>query len=378
VTRPSVGRFICVFLVGYMLSVPSVAGGSDSLTLSEVHLVGTNRLSADDMVRGLDLKVGEATTLQNLLRACDHLKQLKLFESSRCRYRVEGHSVSLTIVVKDTSGSMPIVFDNFVWMTRAELLERLKQELPLFMPELPESSGLTNDIIHVLEQVVAKHGIKARVKYDDSFWTIRGMNVFFIDGLSTPVTSLQIEGENAPTSEESQKWAQFYTTENFSAARLTWVIRWIIRDFYFSRGYMRPVVGKPAIQCLGEKDGAYPVRVVLPIASGDVYTFESVKFEGLAKVRTASLLPKWKLKPGDPYNETYVKSFISDEVLSEPWAQHSKTESDAAPWCGKIDKASKKVSVTIRVEVPKKTYPAIKEGQECGGFVKILKFPPVP
>jgi hypothetical protein len=278
--------------------------------------------------------------------------------------------------VEDKGAGMPCVFDNFVWATRNELLARLKQELPLFMSKLPESSGLTNDIIRVLEQVANEHGIKAPVRYDSSFWTLRGMNVFFIDGISTPVTALQIEGENSPASEELEKWAQFYTTENFSAARLTWVIRWVIRDLYSSRGYLHPVVEQPVVQSLDQRDGTYPVRVILPISSGDSYRFDSVKFEGIAKERVASLLAKWKLKPGDPYDETYVQKFISDEVLSAPWAQHSKTESDVALPCTKIDEASKRVSLTVRVNVPKKAYSVMKEGQNCGGIVTILKFLP--
>ena len=254
----------------------------------------------------------------------------------------------------------------------------MKRELPLFMPKLPESSGLTNDIVRVLEQVVNEHGIKASVRYDDSFWTLRGMNVFFIEGISTPVTALQIEGENQPPPDELLKWSQFYTKEDFSAARLTWVIRWVIRDLYKPRGYLRPVVGEPIVQFLGERDGTYPVRVILPISSGDRYTFDSVKFEGLAKEHAASLLPKWKLRPGDPYDKAYVDGFIFKEILSAPWAQHSKTESDVALPCTKIDGATKKVSLTVTVEAPKKAYPGTQQfDEECGGGMGTLTFPPV-
>ena len=269
------------------------------------------------------------------------------------------------------------MFNNLVWMTREELLARLKQELPLFMPTLPESSGLINDIVRVLEQVVNEHGIKASVRYDDSFWTLRGMNVFFIEGISTPVTALQIEGENQPAPDELLKWSQFYTKEDFSAARLTWVIRWVIRDLYKPRGYLRPVAGEPIVQFLGERDGTYPVRVILPISSGDVYTFDSVKFEGLAKEHAASLLPKWKLRPDDPYNTAYVDGFITKEILSAPWAQHSKTEADVALPCAKIDGATKKVSLTVTVEAPKKAYPSRQQSdEECSGGMTVLTFPP--
>jgi hypothetical protein len=57
VKRSRAERFVRVFLAGFMFSVPGIAARSDSLTLSEVHLVGTKRLSDDDVARGLDLKL---------------------------------------------------------------------------------------------------------------------------------------------------------------------------------------------------------------------------------------------------------------------------------------------------------------------------------
>jgi hypothetical protein len=272
---------------------------------------------------------------------------------------------------------MRVVFDNFVWTTRAELLTRLKREVPLFKLRLPESCGLTSNILGVLQQVVDELGIKGSVRYDDRFWTIRGMNVFYIEGISTPVTVLRIDGENAPSSEELAKWSAFYTKEEFSAARLTWVIDFVKRDLYKPRGYLRSIVAEPVVQFLGEKDGTYPVRVILPISSGDLYTFDSVKFEGLAKEHTASLLSKWKLQPGDPYDKAYVDAFVTNEILSTPWARHSKAESDEALPCVNIDADTKKVSLTITVESPKKTrtYGAETIADECGGVQKIIIFP---
>jgi outer membrane protein assembly factor BamA len=379
-SKPMMGRSISVFILGLLSVVPRIVG-TDALVLSQVHVVGTNQLSSEDIIRGLNLKIGEPTTRQTLLRACDQLHQLKLFRSSQCRYAIHGHSLSLTISVMEESAGMPmgmpVVFSNFVWTTRAELLSRLKREIPLFMPDLPESCGLTNDITRVLQQVVNERGIKAAVRYDDSFWTLRGMNVFYIEGISTPVTALQIEGENAPSPEELAKWSQFYTKEDFSAARLTWVIRWVQRDLYQPRGYLRPVVGEPIVQFLGEKDGTYPVRVILPITSGDLYTFDSVRFEGLAKEHAVSLISKWKLRPGDPYDKAYVNSFITKEILSEPWASHSKSESDDAIPCAEIDGASKKVSLTVTVEPPKRTYHGTEHlDDECGAVMKALTFRP--
>jgi len=73
-----------------------------------------------------------------------------------------------------------------------------------------------------------------------------------------------------------------------------------------------------------------------------------------------------------------VDSFITNEILSAPWARHSKTESDDAIPCAEIDRASKKVSLKVTVGPPKKTYPGAKSlNEECGAVMKTLTFPPI-
>lgn len=367
-------RLFSVFLLGFMLCPPSISNVPAELLLSGVHLVGTDQLNGEDVIHALGLHMGKPISSESLVHACDRLRNLKLFASLKCTTAVYGHHIWLTVSVKVVG--MPVVFDNFVWTTKQELTARLRRDIPLFMPELPERSGLTGDIIRVLQQVVDERGIRGRVGYDAHFWTNRGMNVFYIEGISVPVTSFQIVGENAPSQEQVRKFSEVYLRENFSAARLTWVIQWVIRDLYNPRGYLRPSVAKPEVRFLGEKDGAFPVGVVLHISSGDLYVFESVKFEGLAKPYAPSLLSKWRLRPGDPYDEAYVNSFISTEILDEPWAAYSKVQSDAVLPCTRIDAATKKVSLEVLVKTPKKAYMYPKNSaSDCGGVMTKLTLP---
>jgi outer membrane protein assembly factor BamA len=366
-----------IYLASSLFQSGAGATHDVSLTLSRVDVIGTTRLSSEDVAAGLHLKVGKEITRDELTRACATFTQLNLFYSARCKYEINKNVASLSISVKNDSPNLPVVFQNFVWTTRAELLKRLKQEIPLFMPDLPEETGLTNDIIRVLEKVAREHGIDHKVLYN-SFWSERGMFDFRLEGISTPVVSLQIEGENAPSPEEIwQQFSGFYRREDYSAPRLTWVIGWLVRDFYFTRGYMRPVVGQARLENLDKKDGAYPVRIIVPITSGKLYTFDSVSFEGLAQSHSSELLAKWKLNRGEPYNESYKDKFISDEILTQPWAQESNAKSRSVSYCSLADKATMTVSVIIGVDEPD-MWSKIKPGQQCAGSYSTLVSPPVP
>ena len=375
-------RLIAQLLFGICLVGPLFQSGVGatphvSLTLSRVDVTGTARLSSDDVAAGLHLNVGKSVTRDELAHACATFARLKLFYSARCEYATNKNIASLAITVKNDSPDLPVVFQNFVWLTRTEILKRLKQNIPLFMSELPEGNGLESEIIEVLEKIAREHGIDHKVA-QNNFWSGRGMYVFYIEGISTPVVSLQIEGENAPSPEVIwEQFSGFYSREDYSAPRLTWVIEWLIRNFYFTRGYMYPVVEQPRLEYLGEKDGAYPVRIIVPITSGDVFRFESVKFEGLAQPHSSELLARWKLNHGEPYDESYTNKFISDEILTKPWAQKSRSESDSASTCGVINPASMTVFVIVGVEVPRR-WLKVKLGEQCGGLYSTRVSPTVP
>ena len=183
-------------------SYSSNVAGSAVFTLAGVRVSGTQDLSGDDVLRGLNLHIGERTTEDGLHAVCDHLIGLRVFYALSCTSHVEGRAIWFDVTVKGDP-EPPLIFDNFVWMTRKALITRLKKELPLFTPEVPYDSALTPKILHVLNQVVAERGIKGSVE-QSRFWVDRIGNVFVVNGISVPVISCEIEGENAPIAQMLQ------------------------------------------------------------------------------------------------------------------------------------------------------------------------------
>ena len=353
-------------VLGY--SRPPLGSG---LTLAGAHVSGPSGFSAEDLLRGLELKVGAATTTKELQQACDHLKELKAFHSERCSSEVDGMSLWLNVSIDEKAVGAPLIFDNFVWTSREALLARIHSEVPLFTPEIPDDSALNAQIVRVLDRVVAERGIKASVFHND-FWARRGMNVFSVRGIAAPAVSCQIEGRNPPITAKMANWCK---TENFSMAKLNWDLGFAVRNLYLVRGYLRPVVSEPVIQFLGEKDGSFPVQVLVHIESGPQYAFDSVRFAGLAKARSALLASKWKLKRGDIYDASYENDFAIKEILDEQSARHDSTSSDEVSTCDVIDDVGNKVSVTVTVRAPRKIIKVDEHNSRvCGDFEPIFFF----
>lgn len=113
-SKTTIGRLLGAFAVGLLLVLPSLSFGTDTFVLSDVHLIGTgsDQLTVEDVIRGLNLKLGEPTTRPNLASACERFRKLRLFYSTECHYAIHGHSITLDINVEGVG--MPVVFDNFV------------------------------------------------------------------------------------------------------------------------------------------------------------------------------------------------------------------------------------------------------------------------
>ena len=121
-----------VWLAHSGLSTSPVSITDAPLTLSRVDIIGTTRLSSDDVAAGLNLKVGKQVTRDELTRACAHFDQLKLFYSARCEYRIGKANASLSIFVNEASHGLPVVFDNFVWANEGRIVSTAKARNPSF------------------------------------------------------------------------------------------------------------------------------------------------------------------------------------------------------------------------------------------------------
>ena len=90
-------------------------------------------------------------------------------------------------------------------------------------------------------------------------------------------------------------------------------------------------------------DAARTVDIVLDVRRGGLYTFNKLTITGLDIVGEAAVKKRWDLKPGDPFNASYPKIFLSR--VQGMFDNLSKTDSKAS-----IDEESKKVDVELIFE----------------------------
>jgi outer membrane protein assembly factor BamA len=78
-------------------------------------------------------------------------------------YAPEGTKLKLR--VKDTEQFVPVRFENLVWFSDQELLQKLNAQVPLFKGQLPVTGKLVDDVSQALQALIDDQKIPARIDY---------------------------------------------------------------------------------------------------------------------------------------------------------------------------------------------------------------------
>lgn len=373
--------FVSQSILFFLLAATFAANASaqtqpayNGLRLEGARITGTTEISADDLLRGLELHKGDVITLSAIRIACHRLEDLMIYKSIECSAVREDDSawIVLKVPVSSTKADLEdgIIFDNFVWMSRAEILQKIKKAIPLFTSHIQIKSPLNDEVLCVLNQSLVERGMKSQAVRDE-FWVERDKNVYKATGISVPVVSIEVKGENAPRA--IKQWSGAYDNKQFSMALLNWRLNEVIDNYYYPRGYLHPVVQEPEVISLGMKDGAFPVKIILRIDAGAQYTFKALRLEGRALVHESDLRRAWTLKPGSPYDVGYGRQFYFS-IQGSDWAQQGKTSS-AGSDCTRVDEKEHTVTLTLKIPESNMDRTLSSEAKPCTDLLVDYFFP---
>lgn len=267
--------------------------------LASVRIQGSERLRPEQVAPLSELPVGEYVTLEDVQAAADRLAQLGLFDYVTYNYEATPHAISVTFVVEETAQFRPVEFDNFVWLPQQELMAHLKERIPVFTGLSPPGGFLIEEIQRVTQEILAGHGVQARVTYLPPMADEGGANVFRIEGVSIPVVSLEFDGADKLGSKKLLKVSQPLLANEYSRGFLSVFMQRTLVPLYRSEGYLRARIGDPQVEYLGEAEGTHPVRVVFPVDEGEVYRVQEIRWSGNQTFSTPDLAKRVDLKPGD-------------------------------------------------------------------------------
>ena len=100
--------------------------------LGAVSVNGVSRYTPAEVTRLSALKAGQPVRPSDLDNTVKQMSSTGLFASLKYRYATSGNRLDVTFDIEEPPWSMPVVFDNFVWLRDEDLLAAVKRDVPTF------------------------------------------------------------------------------------------------------------------------------------------------------------------------------------------------------------------------------------------------------
>src|SRR5207244_12179123 len=94
-----------------------------------------------------------------------HLGETGAFSDVAYAFQYSSEGAKLDIQIADANQFVPARFDNFVWLTDQELLQKLQARVPLFNGELPVAGNLADQVANALQALVTERNLQGKVDY---------------------------------------------------------------------------------------------------------------------------------------------------------------------------------------------------------------------
>ena len=213
---------------------------------------------------------------------------------------VNAATVLFTTRPVPVSDMIHLSFQNFVWLTPAEIQAALRQKAPLFSGYLPESSPLVDTFDATLAQALAAKGVTATVTHETFEPTLLRPERVLEYRIASPrirIANIKLEGippALAPLVQKSVNAAAGFGYSDGLAHQTT--AEAIVAPL-LDAGYARAALSGISVAPSVTSEGA-SVIVSATLSTGDIFHVTAVNFPGAPLLSATDFAAQAKLHPG--------------------------------------------------------------------------------
>lgn len=270
--------------------------------LISIQVSGTERYKPDDVMRASGLQLGQTVHEEEFKDAARRLADSKAFSDVAYSFEYSPEGTKLELKVKDAQHFAPARFENLVWFSDQELLEKLHAQVPLFNGQLPITGKLPDDVAEALQAMVDERKIAAQVDYvrmehED------GPTEAFVYSVSGPrilIRDIEFSGATAgelPALEAAAK--QLRGTE-YVRSKLRLQEDKTLLPAFLQLGYLHAAFGDPEPMVVQNDPDETLVDVAFAVDPGAQYKLTNLEIAGNKAVAADTLRNLIQLRLGQP------------------------------------------------------------------------------
>ena len=284
--------------------------------LIAVTIAGTNRYSEKDIIAASGLQIGTTVVEDDLKKAARRLGDLGVFTDVAYNYSYSSAGTKLVLQVTDVEKFVPVRFEDFVWFSDAELLQRIKERAPMFHGELPLSGNLPDRVSDVLQALLVENAIPGNVEFERAGKSNGPVDsiVYRVSEVLIQIRNVEFSGATEAELPALKEAARRVFDREYSRSVLNALVEHQLLPVYYARGFLKAAFGEPQPKVVKKpgadnEDGPRNLTIVdvtFPVTPGRSYKIKTLEWSG-NKVLTTEVLRKMvRAQPGDIANTVRI------------------------------------------------------------------------
>lgn len=301
--------------------------------LIAIQVSGTTRYKPDEVIRASGLTLGQTVHKDDLERVVGRLGQTDAFTDISYSFEYSAEGTKLKLQVKDAARFAPVRFENLVWFSDQELMQKLQAQVPLFNGELPVKGPLPDDLTEALQAMVNEKKIAAQVSYSrvatddgptEAFkYSVTGprisiQDVSFSGASSAELPALEAAGKELRGVEYDRSAFRGEEEKSFLPV-------------FLAHGHLKAKFGEPEAKVVQSDQDEVLVDVIFPVEPGPQYKLSAIEVAGYKTVPLENLRQAIQVKIGQPADAMEIgkdaeiikslyatKGYMDAEVRTEP------------------------------------------------------------
>jgi outer membrane protein insertion porin family len=246
---------------------------------------------------------GVSFTADDLAAAAQRLVDSSFFDDAGASLdgKVDAITVLFDIQPIERTHMLRIGFENFVWLSRAEIDTALHAKSPLFAGYLPETSPLKDVFDAALTDALAAKGIAAKVSHDTIEPTLQRPERTIEFRIATPevrVANIKLAGVSTELVPLVQKSVNATARSLYSDGLAGRTTEDTILAPLLDAGYVKASLSDVALAPILAGDTA-SVVLSATLNAGDIYRVASISFAGAPLLSAEAFAATERLHPGD-------------------------------------------------------------------------------
>ncbi|MGH9707350.1 MAG: POTRA domain-containing protein [Candidatus Acidiferrales bacterium] len=324
----------------------ATAGGASRL--GSVEVSGSQRFASARIAAATGLSVGSQVTRDSLQEGADRLAKLGWFSAVDYRFSSGASGVNVEYQVKDAE-SVPVEFDNFVWLTDQEIKTALNGSGILFDGTAPLDGTILDAIAAQLANALDAKQVHVQVSHQLT-QNPAGERIqdFQVEDADMRVSGVEFSDPLARADHGIQQALSGVVGKPYSRTRLELFEVEQIRPVYFAHAYLQVRFGEPSSRFAATPSQPIPETVValLKIDAGPAFTWGGAQWSGNAALTSQNLDALVQLASGAPADGNSIQA-LWDRV-SDAYAQRGYLDATLTPTT-QFDVAVKRVHYTVAI-----------------------------